>query len=149
MYKTFLTLALCLVVTAWSARADIMAPSVGDNNAWTTYSPTITTSGGTITTLDVVTGRYKQIGKTVFIQLSIPIITNGTGSGYVISTLPVTAKSGFSFPLSGIDDGVGAALVGNIPYTDNTKVRIFKASDMSYPGANGVRIELNGSYEAN
>lgn len=63
-----------------------------DNNAWTSYTPAITSGGGTPTTV-TATGRYKQIGKTVIAQMDITITTVGTATGFLASTLPFAAAS--------------------------------------------------------
>jgi hypothetical protein len=81
-----------------SADAPITASTINgaaiDNTAWSTYTPTITTGTGSITTLGTVGGRYKQIGKTVFVKVKVGITTNGTGGGSVQATLPVTRNQG-------------------------------------------------------
>src|SRR5262249_60440274 len=67
----------------------------GDSStAWSTWSPTVSAQFGTITSATVNSARYKQIGKTTFIQLDITINTNGTGSGHVFATLPANGVSG-------------------------------------------------------
>lgn len=63
-----------------------------DNNAWSTYTPTVTAATGTPTTVSA-TGRYKQIGKTVIAQMQITITSVGTASGGLNATLPVTAAA--------------------------------------------------------
>lgn len=58
-------------------------------SAWTSYTPTMAAGSGTFTSASA-TGRYKQIGKTVFVQIVATITTVGTASGFVSVTLPVT-----------------------------------------------------------
>ncbi len=70
-----------------------------DNNAWTTYSPTITSQGGTFTgATTTISGRYKQIGKTVFMQADVLLTALGSGSptGGLRISLPLTAAN-FNF----------------------------------------------------
>lgn len=65
-----------------------------DNTAWTSYTVTATaqTPGGTPPTF-TATGRYKQIGKTVFVQVDVTVTSAGTGSGGLRVSLPFTAAA--------------------------------------------------------
>jgi hypothetical protein len=116
-------------------------PLVGQG-AWATYTPIVTAATGTFTTVSA-TGRYKQIGKTVFIYIAVTITTNGTASGSVTVTLPVTSgvtnvicgreNMATGYMLQGL---ISAALVGIVNY-DNT-----------YPGGDGRLLLMTGVYEA-
>lgn len=64
--------------------------------AWTSYTPTVTASSGTFTTVSA-TGRWKSIGKTVFVKIAITITTVGTASGIVAATLPNTSADAYNF----------------------------------------------------
>jgi hypothetical protein len=61
--------------------------------AWVSYSPTVSASSGSFTTL-VTNASYCQIGKTVHLAVSVGITNAGTASGALQVTLPVTAKTG-------------------------------------------------------
>jgi hypothetical protein len=63
-----------------------------DNNAWSTYTPTVTAGSGTPTTV-TATGRYKQIGKTVIVEMDITITAIGTAAGSLLATLPVNSSA--------------------------------------------------------
>lgn len=63
--------------------------------SWTVYTPSITSQGGTPTTVSA-TGRYKQIGKTVFCQILIGITSIGTATGQIFASLPTNAAA-FSY----------------------------------------------------
>lgn len=65
---------------------------VNQNAAWTSYSPTITSGAGTITASSA-TGRYKQIGKTVIVEVDVTITTAGTGASTLRASLPLTAAA--------------------------------------------------------
>lgn len=124
---------------------DIGTITFGDitDSAWTTFSPTITAGTGTFTTVSGA-GRYKQIGKTVFIQIVITITTNGTAATTVLvsSALPVAASQDFLLPgrakvisgkmIQGIKSGSGILIVNY---------------DNSYPGGDGETLVLSGLYE--
>lgn len=55
---------------------------------WIPYTPAVTPDGGTLGSVSA-TGRYKKIGKTVFIQLNVHITSVGTATGYLNVFLPV------------------------------------------------------------
>src|SRR5687768_17034436 len=59
-------------------------------NPWTAYTPSVSAGVGAFGSASA-TGRYTQIGKTVLFSLAATITNNGTGSGYVIVTLPVAS----------------------------------------------------------
>jgi hypothetical protein len=58
-----------------------------DFNAWTTYTPTITASSGTPTTVSGA-GAYRIIGKTMFITVKIVVTTVGTAAALMRVPLP-------------------------------------------------------------
>jgi len=60
--------------------------------AWTSYTPTVTCTSGTITTSSAV-GFYSQSGKTVVVMGRITITTAGTGAGSLFASLPFTAQT--------------------------------------------------------
>lgn len=115
--------------------------------AWTAYTPTITATSGTFTSVSA-TGKYKQIGKTTFIQIAITITTNGTAAGVVLATPPagITANGNFILPgreLAVIGTTVTATVVSGAAQIQITKY------DATYPGVNGAQLVVSGSYEAN
>jgi len=113
--------------------------------AWTNYTPTITPASGTFTSASA-TGRYKQIGKTVFIQVAVSITTNGTAAGNVRVTLPATVAA-FHHVLSGRENNVtGYAL--NAVVAASTNYMYITKYDNTYPGANGYALCVTGVYEA-
>jgi hypothetical protein len=58
-----------------------------DNTGWTPYTPTITSAGGTPTTV-AGSGRYKVIGKTLFLEVVANLTTVGTATGAIRATVP-------------------------------------------------------------
>lgn len=114
-----------------------------DNTAWTSFTPTITSNSGTITTKSA-TGYYKQIGKTVFVDIQITITTNGTGAGFIKSTLPVSAVAGTAF--AGRErQSTGKALCANV---DSSGVLFVVLYDGTYPGGDGYTLAISGVYQA-
>lgn len=112
--------------------------------AYTAYTPTITSGGGTLTAASA-TGHYKQIGKTVFFSILTSIVTNGTGSGSVNVTLPFTVANHSSC------EGRETAIAPSIGITglmlSGGNTLILTKYDGTYPGANGSGIVISGQYE--
>jgi hypothetical protein len=94
------------------------------NTAWTVYTPTITADGGGFSLGNgVASGRYKQIGKTVFFHAKfIYGSTTSPGSGHWNFSLPVTAQNpNYNFSASILDDGASwYGGIGNGNYTGST-----------------------------
>jgi hypothetical protein len=65
------------------------APS-GASYTWTSYTPTITSQGGSITTY-TATGKYLKIDKGMFFIFTVTLSNVGTATGNMIITLPFTA----------------------------------------------------------
>ena len=95
------------VLTADSTAATGLkwATASGGFPAWTSYTPTVTASSGSITTYSAA-GWYSQSGKTVVAQARVTITTVGTAAGTMVVTLPITAATGTS------KEWIGAALEG-------------------------------------
>lgn len=114
------------------------------NTPWTAYTPAVSTGTGTITTLGAVSGRYRQIGSVVFVSISISITTNGTGASFVVASLPVTPVNVVA--LSGRENNITAKMIyGSVVAGLNLTITYY---DATYPGADGARLILGGSYEA-
>jgi hypothetical protein len=98
--------------------------SASDLTAWTSYTPTITADGGGFSIGNgVASGRYKQIGKTVFFYAKFVYgSTTSPGSGHWNFSLPVTAQnSNFTLSASILDSGVAwYGGIGNGNYTGST-----------------------------
>jgi hypothetical protein len=93
------------VLTANSAQADGVEWATPGFPAWTSYTPTVTATSGSITTYSAA-GWYSQSGKTVVAQARVTITTVGTAAGTMVVTLPITAATGTS------KEWIGAALEG-------------------------------------
>lgn len=95
-----------------------------ESTAWTSYTPTITADGGGFALNNgTLTGRYKQVGKTVFFKLKFVFgSTTSAGTGHWNFSLPVTAyDSNFTFSAAILDDGVAwYGGIGNGNYTGST-----------------------------
>jgi hypothetical protein len=143
-------LVLLVLFGTFLARLDSFAgiqvsPAI-DQSAWTAYTPTITTSTGTITTIGFNVGAYKKIGKTVLFRLDFSITTIGTGAGELRATLPFTSLSGVQYSASGTEyvnhKGVNALIAASATY-----IGIYYSTDGSFPGASGRSFNVTGVYE--
>lgn len=109
----------------------------------TSYTPTITSGSGTITTKSA-TGAYYKVGKLVFVTITIQITTNGTGAGWVIATLPSTSAAFYNI-ITGREVSVtGNMLTGTIATSTNTMTIQTYAN--AYPGGNGYGLVMSGWY---
>ena len=112
--------------------------------AWKSYTPTVTTVTGTITSY-TATGRYKVSGKTCFVELNIVITNNGTGAGQILTTLPFTS-SNTNYVICGREIvATGVALTGTVN-SSSSSLSVCKY-DNSYPGGSGYTLTLTGVYE--
>jgi hypothetical protein len=119
-----------------------------DQAAWTTYTPTVTAGTGAFASVSA-TGRYKQIGKTVFVQIKITIVDNGTASYFTDVSLPLpTVNGGGNFQvIMGVETFSTGYTVRGALLNNSTICRI-QRYDATYIGANGYVLNLSGSYEA-
>jgi len=112
---------------------------------WNTWSPTVASQAGTITTLGTLVARYAQAGKNVYFSLTIPITTNGTGSAWINASLPVTPKAATTVVGREVAS-TGKSLTGTINSGSSTMV--IQTYDNSYPGGSGFTLVVSGVYEA-
>jgi hypothetical protein len=137
-----------------------------ESTEWTSYTPTITADGGGFSLGNgVISGRYKQIGKTVFFYAKLVYgSTTSPGSGHWNFGLPVTAhSSNFTFSASILDSGVAwYGGIGNGNYTGSTTSFAVNVTSPSASTATWVvvgnggpftwgdadNITISGSYEA-
>ncbi len=85
--------------------------------AWSTYTPSPTCSGGTITTNSA---RSKSLGKTVFWQIELTVATGpcNTTSAQMTFTLPSTAQSAGS--AAGWENAGGVSVFCSVPASSST-----------------------------
>lgn len=117
--------------------------------AWTSWTPTIAATAGTLTTVSA-NAFYKKIGKTVVFSIVVQITTNGTGSGMITFTLPsATASHGSPVSLqpvfAGLANGfIALTAIGGFGSTTCTVAKY----DGTYPGSSGQSLYISGAYEA-
>lgn len=127
-----------------SAPNTLKIGGVDVSTALTSYSPGVASTVGTITTKSA-TGKYKQVGKMVFVQIRISITTNGTGSGSIQVDLPVASNASV-YTQSGRATGVSGKQIQGITVSGAATLAIFNY-DNTYPGADGEVIVISGWYE--
>lgn len=119
----------------------------GITTAWGTYSPTLAVGSGALTTASA-SGRYKQIGKIVYVTITVDIDDKGTAAGSLEVDIPVAAASASRYyTLIGADrtlnnKGVTCRIgpggsTGFLNLTDGTTAIL-----------DGVTYEITGVYEA-
>jgi hypothetical protein len=130
-------------ITNFSVPLPVALGGTGNSGtAWTAYTPTITAGAGTFTSVSA-TGRFKTIGKTVFIQIDIAITSNGTAASDVLATLPVAAFS--NAVLVGRAANVSGKILQGLLNGSQAAIVNY---DNSYPGATGEALHLSGVYES-
>jgi ABC-type nitrate/sulfonate/bicarbonate transport system substrate-binding protein len=138
-------LALALLAAPLAAQ-DISNPQSNASPPWTSYTPAVTPTAGSITTVGAVAGRFQTLpGKTTVMTADITVTTNNTGSGALDITLPNTAGTGF-YICTGINNSTHAILVGQIGFSAQTKVTMTTAAG-AYPASDGFRMFVTCSYQ--
>jgi len=139
--------------------------SASDLNPWTAYTPTWTSDSGTPSIGNgSITGRYKQIGKTVFFNLKLTYGSTTTGgSGAWMFGLPVTAyNDNYQFAVSILNSGAawyGAIANGNykgstsyfsVIHQNDTLSTVWGGVSSTAPFTFGTSdtLTVSGSYEA-
>jgi hypothetical protein len=109
-----------------------------EEGAWT---PTITSSAGTITSSIVYSAQYTKIGRAVTLNLQFAIIDNGTGSGNIsVTGAPYTAAPATAGTLYNSSTG----LMGVASITSTT-MALYTATG-TYPAATGQTLQLSITY---
>lgn len=124
-----------------AAVADIAALEAASGSG--TWSPTVTATSGTITTLGAVSGSYSLVGNLVFVHLDIAVTTNGTGAGGVQSTLPFNADG--VYVMAGRELNVTGNTLSGTVATGPTAITIYNYNN-TYPAGNGYRLAVSGWY---
>lgn len=126
------------------AAFQVNGTTVADGSATTSWTPTVTSVTGSITTVGAVVAKYQKLGKIVNFWLSVTITTNGTGATAVEITLPSTPVRDFAG--TGYEDTAYGGLLQVRGKATGAKLVLFRY-DNTYPGANGSVFTIHGSYE--
>lgn len=114
--------------------------------AWTPYTPTLACGAGTLTTA-AATGRYKQIGKMVTVEIDATITTNGSCATYLSATLPVQAAAHkYVLPVFETANSLAGTFMINNGLSQ--LFGAFRRYNNVYPVGDGDTISTTGVYEA-
>ena len=117
-----------------------------DDSPWKSYTPTISASSGSLTTVTSVSGYWRKFGKKVEFKVGFEITTNGTGSGTLKATLPVSSVGSTGQICTGKERAsTGKTMSGFIDSASTDVVMQFY--DGTYPGMNGGIYNISGQYE--
>lgn len=118
--------------------------------AWATFVSTLASeAGGAIGSGNTVACFFKQIGKTVFIRMSVTAGGSGIGSATQVSlSLPVAAIGSMSQILFGKNATTTVGVMGDIGVVGASKMLLNVASTGAIGLANGHTVYISGSYEA-
>jgi hypothetical protein len=121
--------------------------SIGGYNggAWTLFTCTATPQSGTITTQSS-TSSYTQIGKIVFLQITVSIPNVGSAVAPLAFSLPVLSKSA-NFALLGREGAISSKLLAGVPVSTSSFVAVVYDGTLS-PAASGAVYQFSGTYEA-
>lgn len=106
-----------------------------------TWTPTVTASSGTLTTVTTPTARYTQIGPFVMFTLLITVTDNGTGAGTLRFTLPSTPA--YAGTGSGVNTSNARAMSVQWGTTTTVSVNEYQGN---YPVTSGQSIRVSGMY---
>jgi len=114
---------------------------------WLDYTPTLSSTTNTITTVGTCTGRYRIEDNKVFWKANCAITTNGTAAGKNRITLPANPGNvvGASYATGRASAVSGKMLLGY--FTNGQQYVDVQNYDDTYPGANGETLSLSGWYE--
>jgi hypothetical protein len=118
------------------------APS-GASYTWTSYTPTITSQGGSITTY-TATGKYLKIDKGMFFIFTVTLSNVGTATGNMIITLPFTAvgsSAGSAYEYNTTGKG------GPVSIANNASVATSRDSTFTTWFSNGWNLYASIFYE--
>jgi hypothetical protein len=119
-----------------------------NDGAWTTYTPTIASSSGTLTTASAE-GRYIRVGKLCTVVAKGTITTNGSGAGVILMSLPFTAEMTVTGTIA---LGIGREIaVAGFPLSvirhNSTNMQIRDLVSDGYPGSSGAVLTVIINYE--
>jgi len=111
----------------------------------TTWTPTVTSSSGTITSYTLNNASYTKIGRVYFFTIDITVGTVGTATNTLKITLPSTPTKMYAF--SGVEyQNTGYALSCH-SVISNDYIGVLKYDYTSiFAAGNGMRVFVSGHY---
>jgi hypothetical protein len=106
-----------------------------------TWTPTLSSFTGTITTVGAVSGFYLKWGRLVAAWSSLAITTNGTGATLILSDVPFAADT------EAIGNGREDNVTGNQLQGQVVGTTVFiRTYNNAYPGGDGRRLAMTYVY---
>jgi hypothetical protein len=125
-----------------AAAATVTAALAGADGPWTAASgATVSATSGTIASASAAYA-FKRLGKSVFYRCKVTVTDNGTGSGQLVTFLPVDV-AGEAQALSGVNLTNGKT-VRVVVFNNQALMTL---ADGSYPADDGHEILITGLYE--
>ena len=121
-----------VLVYSGSAWLYSLTPQTLEAGAWQTWTPTITASTGSFTTITVSIARYSQIKNLVTVMLEFGVTSIGTASGVPLSNLPVVARAGNSMALGSYRETAVNGLSGVISWNNTNSVVFHRYDNASH-----------------
>lgn len=113
-----------------------------------TWTPTISSLTGTITTVGAVAGTYTKVGRQVTVWANWTITTNGTGATAVaVSGLPFTPSTSVVTYRAAFGRNRSLGFIGAEWDSVDLKLYFYLIKDQSYPGGNGQTSYMTFTYE--
>ena len=126
-----------------ASKLDVVGDITMTGSAWTAYTPTITSSSGSFTTVSA-TGKYKVFGKTCWFTTDITITTAGTAGGFIGVSLPFTQVA-TSLSSYGMEVNATGSMVKGLNPASGV-MQITRYDNASIIGS-GYVIRTTGTYE--
>jgi len=111
------------------------------------WTPSVTSSVGTITTLGTVTGKYTKIGNVVTLFTRIDVTLNGTGAGQIkVAGLPYSASTSIvAYSGYGKDRAVTGKML-SVDFVSTTSLFEVTNYDNTYPATTGATLIVTVIY---
>ena len=120
-----------------------------NENAWTTFTPTLSAGSGSITTSSA-SGRYRRLfGRTIVANMRATLTTVGTASSSLIFTLPVNADA--TTPVAVLHGREVATNGGGVCGTIQSATTVncfFVTGTTVFAAGNGTIVDVSIIYEA-
>lgn len=121
--------------------------AVSQTSSWTSYTPSAVAQVGSMTGVGA-SGRYKQLGKTVFLQATVSITGVATGQAALLVSLPLVASGNATYVGSAYESAIngrgGIARIEGV--TNATQVAARGADAVTFLSNNAV-VNLGITYE--
>lgn len=110
-----------------------------------TWTPTVASAGGTITSYTVNAAKYTRVGRLVTLNFDFTITDNGTGSVAInVTGLPFAAAAAYSSAGTLIE--IAAVGFGGFVNPNSTTSLSLVKYDWTYPGGTNYRLVGSISY---